>query len=439
MTTFSATDPAAQRVLGRVRDAALMPIAEDVIHGRRLDAQQGMTLFRTSDIWTVCSLADLVRRRLNGDVAYYNVNRHLNYSNICALSCKFCAFHRKRDQEGAYQYDLDDIRDEAIKAIEAGATEMHIVGGLHPRLPFDYYLDMLRTIRETAPRVHIKAFTAVEIVHLARMAKRGREKEEGIRWVIQQLKEAGLGSMPGGGAEVFDDRVHSETHRGKISGDQWLIVHRLAHEEGLNTNATMLYGHVETFEDRIRHMQLLRQEQDRTLLEWAHAQGACVQTAINHEGEEHQAVVLTDPATAAAKLQPTSETCSTGFYQTLIPLPFIPDDSELEHLPGPMGLENLRTMCVSRLMLDNFPHMKAFWIMQTLEMAQFMLQNGADDIDGTVVWYDITKVEGAGTHQEVTQLDLQRAAREAGFHPVERDTLYRTVHRDGREWSVDED
>ena len=370
-------------------------------------------------------------------MAYYNVNRHLNYSNICALSCKFCAFHRKRDQEGAYEYNLDDIREEAVKAIEAGATEMHIVGGLHPWLPFEYYLDMLRTIRETAPRVHIKAFTAVEIVHLARIAKRGREKEEGIRWVIQQLKEAGLGSMPGGGAEVFDDRVHSETHRGKISGDQWLIVHRLAHEEGLNTNATMLYGHVETFEDRIRHMQLLRQEQDRTLLDWAHAQGACVQTAINHEGDEHQAVVLTDPATAAAKLQPTSETCSTGFYQTLIPLPFIPDDSELEHLPGPMGIENLRTMCVSRLMLDNFPHMKAFWIMQTLEMAQFMLQNGADDIDGTVVWYDITKVEGAGTHQEVTQRDLQRAAREAGFHPVERDTLYRTVQRDGRDWSVD--
>ena len=437
MTTFPSIEPAARRVLERVRDAALTPIVEAVVEGRRLDAEQGMTLFTTPDIWTVCSLADLVRRRLNGDVAWYNVNRHLNYSNICALSCKFCAFHRKRDQDGAYEYSLDDIRAEAAKAVEAGATEMHIVGGLHPWLPFEYYVDMLAAIRETAPRVHIKAFTAVEVVHLARIAKRGREGDEGIRWVIRQLKDAGLGSLPGGGAEVFDDRVHSETHRGKISGDRWLDVHRIAHEEGLNTNATMLYGHVETFEDRIRHMQLLRQEQDRTLLEWARNQGACIQPAVDHEGEEREAVVLTDPATAEAGLQPTLETCSTGYYQTLIPLPFIPDDSELEHLPGPMGLENLRTMCVARLMLDNFPHIKAFWIMQTLEMAQFMLQNGADDIDGTVVWYDITKVEGAGTHQEVTQRDLQRAAREAGFRPVERDTLYRPVRRDGRDWTVD--
>ena len=439
MTTFDSTliSSAGERLHAMVTDDALRPLIDRVVDGQRLSADDGMVLFHTPDVWTVGVMADLVRRRLNGDVVWYNVNRHLNYSNICALSCKFCAFHRKKDDDGAYEYSLDDIREEAMKATESGATEMHIVGGLHPWLPFQYYLDMLSTIRDVAPEVHIKAFTAVEIVHLARIAKKGRDGDEGIRWVLRGLKEAGLGSLPGGGAEVFDDRVHAETHRTKISGDRWLDVHRIAHEEGLNTNATMLYGHVESHSDRIRHMQLLRQEQDRTLRDWAIDHDLILQSSLDHDGAPHDAVVLHGPDAGGLALQPTPLTCDTGYYQTLIPLPFIPDDSALQHLPGPMGLENLRTLCVTRLMLDNFPHIKAFWIMQTLDMAQLMLQNGADDIDGTVVWYDITKVEGAGTHQEVTVRDLQRAAREAGFRPVERDTLYRPVHRDGRSWSVE--
>jgi len=439
MTTFDSTliSSAGERLHAMVTDGALRPLIDRVVDGGRLTADDGMVLFHTPDVWTVGVMADLVRRRLNGDVVWYNVNRHLNYSNICALSCKFCAFHRKKDDDGAYEYSLDDIREEASKATAAGATEMHIVGGLHPWLPFQYYLDMLSTIREVAPEVHIKAFTAVEVVHLARIAKKGRDGDEGIRWVLRELKQAGLGSLPGGGAEVFDDRVHAETHRTKISGDRWLDVHRIAHEEGLNTNATMLYGHVESHADRIRHMQLLRQEQDRTLRDWAIDHDLPLQPSVDHEGAPHDAVVLHRAETSGPVLQPTPLTCDTGYYQTLIPLPFIPDDSALQHLPGPMGLENLRTLCIARLMLDNFPHIKAFWIMQTLDMAQLMLQNGADDIDGTVVWYDITKVEGAGTHQEVTVRDLQRAAREAGFRPVERDTLYRPVHRDGRSWSVE--
>lgn len=441
MTTLDSTSTSLgveDRLVSTVTDEALRPIIDRVLAGHRLSADDGMVLFSTPDIWTVGMLADLVRRRLNGDVTWYNINRHLNYSNICALSCKFCSFHRKKDDDGAYEYSLDDIRAEAVKANESGATEMHIVGGLHPWLPFQYYLDMLVAIREVAPRIHIKAFTAVEIVHLARIVKKGREGDEGIRWVLRELKQAGLGSLPGGGAEVFDDRVHAETHPTKISGDRWLDVHRIAHEEGLNTNSTMLYGHVETCADRIRHMQLLRQEQDRTLRAWALEHGVSLESTVDHEGRPHDAVVLHAPGCAGPALQPTPETCATGYYQTLIPLPFIPDDSALEHLPGPMGLENLRTLCVARLMLDNFPHMKAFWIMQTLEMAQLMLQNGADDIDGTVVWYDITKVDGAGTHQEVTVRDLQRAAREAGFRPIERDTLYRPVQRNGREWFVED-
>jgi aminodeoxyfutalosine synthase len=332
---------------------------------------------------------------MHGNIAYYNINRHVNYSNVCALSCKFCDFHRKKDQDGSYEHSIDDIRNEAQQAIESGATEMHIVGGLHPWLPFSYYTEMLDAIKEIAPQIHIKAFTAVEIVHLARISKRGGDGKAGITSVIQELIEHGLGSLPGGGAEVFDDRVHDEAFKGKIRGEQWLDVHRVAHELGLNTNATMLYGHIESRSDRIKHMMTIRDEQARALASEA-----------------------------------------SGAFQAFIPLPFIPGVSELAHLPGPCGVENLRTIAIARLMLDNVPHIKAFWIMQTLHMAQHMLQCGANDIDGTVMWYDITKVESSSTHQENTIADLCRAIRDAGYDPVERDTLYRTVERDGNNWNV---
>ncbi len=415
-------------------DTALDDIVDAVASGRRLNVAQGETVFATPDIWSVISLGDVYRRRLHGDIAYYNVNRHLNYSNVCALSCKFCAFHRKKDDDGAYQYSIDEIREEAVKAAASGATEIHIVGGLHPWLPFSYYTEMMTAIKESAPALHIKAFTAVEIVHLARISKRGRDKQDGIKAVLQDLKDAGLDSLPGGGAEVFDDRVHDEAFKGKIRGEQWLDVHRAAHELGINTNATMLYGHIETRRDRLHHMQLLREQQDRTLREWAVKFGVGLQKAVNHDGEEHEAVVLTGPDTNGR--QPQAGDTPNGYHQTIIPLPFFPDKSDLEHLPSPSGLENLRTLAVSRLMLDNIPHVKAFWIMQTLAMAQLQLKAGADDIDGTVVWYDITKVGGTGTSQECSVSDLTRAIREAGFRPVERDTLYRPVARQGSAWSI---
>jgi aminodeoxyfutalosine synthase len=390
-------------------DRRLAPIGEKIEEGRRLSIDDGLLLYETPDIWTVCSLADFVRRRLHGDVAYYNVNRHINYSNVCALSCKFCAFYRKKGENGAYEHSVEEIRTEARKAADAGATEVHIVGGLHPWLPFEYYLDMVLAIREAAPQLHIKAFTAVEIVHFARISRRGRDGYEGLKSVLRDLIDAGLGSLPGGGAEVFDDRVHDEAFRGKIRAGQWLDVHRAAHELGLNSNATMLYGHVEHRRERIHHMDVLRREQDRTL---------------------EQSVPGDSPGAQWSE--------RGGWFQTIIPLPFFPDASALEHLPAPTGLENLRTLAVSRLMLDNIPHVKAFWIMQTLEMAQLMLQSGADDIDGTVVWYDITKVDGPSTHQEATVWDLEKAIREAGFTPVERDTLYRPIERDARNgtWRV---
>ncbi len=378
-------------------DARLADIARKIDHGDRLDADDGALLFDTPDLWTLGELANRVRRAKHGDAAYYNVNQHLNYSNVCLLSCRFCEFQRKPGQAGAYEFSIEQIAQKGRDAQARGATEMHIVGGLHPKLSFDYYLEMLRTLKTEAPKLHLKAFTAVEIVHLARVSKQALRKDfaGGVKVVLEALRDAGLDSLPGGGAEVFDDRVHDEAWRGKIRSDEWLTVHRVAHEVGLFTNATMLYGHIETRENRVQHLLKLRDEQDH---------------ALQNE--------------------------LPGRFQCVIPLPFFPDGSALQHLPGPSGLENLRTLAVARLMLDNIEHVKAFWIMQTLPMAQVMLDWGADDVDGTVVWYDITKVGGAGTHQEVTIDTMRRTIREAGYRPVERDTLYRPVVRDGAKWSV---
>ena len=438
---------------------SLASIRTKVARGERLTLADGRALFETPDIWAVCELADSVRRRLHGDTAYYNINRHLNYSNVCALSCKFCEFYRKDGQEGAYTRDLDYVRQQAREAVENGATEMHCVGGLHPKLPFSYYTDLVRTIRETAKEMgsdlHVKAFTAVEIVHLAKIAKKYKvdDRVAGIRYVLSELKAAGLGSLPGGGAEVFDDRIHDEAYKGKIRSDVWMDVHRVAHELGMNTNATMLYGHIERRQERLVHLDMLRRAQDLALHRMGYAdsgqlnQWGAEDTDSGHLGAGEAgdpgmgAPVITltrpdvlKPLDFAASALGTSS--SHGYFQTIIPLPFFPDSCDLEHLPGPTGLENLRSLAVARLMLDNFPHVKAFWIMQTLPMAQLMLQSGADDIDGTVVWYDITKVGGASTHQEVSVWSLTKAIREAGFKPVERDTLYRRIKREGKLWSL---
>ncbi|MDX2148767.1 MAG: radical SAM protein [Planctomycetota bacterium] len=502
MTSSATLSPAPSR-RGVRPDPRLEPVRVKVDRGQRLSLDDGRILLTTPDIWSVLQLADLVRRRLHANVAFYNVNRHLNYSNVCALSCKFCDFYAKQGQAKAYTRDMQYVRDEATKAVDAGATEIHSVGGLHPSLPFSYYTDLVWTIRDQAAKLgsdlHVKAFTAVEIVHLCKIAKvyKGasapgeegrRARREAIAHVLAKLKEAGLGSLPGGGAEVFDDRVHDEAFKGKIRSDVWLDVHRVAHELGLNTNATLLYGHVERPEDRLVHLDMLRRAQDEALArlgyasELAPATGVAGDSRPSHtelreqQGEFTAAddaltrsegghlgyrgddsafpvITLTRPGTPLPEhvAFAAGHAPQAGYYQTIIPLPFFPDGSELEHLPGPAGLENYRTLAVARLMLDNFPHVKAFWIMQTLPMAQIMLQSGADDIDGTVVWYDITKLNHAGTvggasgndgvatHQEVNVWTLQKAIREAGFIPVERDTLYRRVIRDpsdGRKWSV---
>jgi aminodeoxyfutalosine synthase len=420
-------------------DPRLEPIRAKVLAGRRLSLDEGAVLYDTHDIWGVIALADLVRRRMHGNAAYYNINKHLNYSNVCALSCKFCEFYRKKGDDGAYTRDLEYIQNEARKAVELGATEMHIVGGLNPYLPFEYYTDMLRAIHAVAPGLHLKAFTAVELVHLARIAKvyKRDDPQSGVRWILERLMEAGLGSLPGGGAEVFDDRIQKEAWKTKIGADEWLDVHLVAHELGLNSNCTMLYGHIDGRRERLNHLEILRRSQDKALarLGYTGAPDGFVAAGIP-QTEAITGPVITLSGEGAVLPTPSVSTRG-GYYQTIIPLPFFPDGSDLEHLPGPTGLENLRTIAVARLMLDNFPHVKAFWIMQTLPMAQLMLEAGADDIDGTVVWYDITKVGGSSTHQEKSVTDLKRAIREAGFEPIERDTLYRRVIRDGKDWRVE--
>jgi len=465
MTTLASRSPAGFAELGSASsDPRLAAIGAKLAAGMRLSLADGDALFTTPDIWTVLRMADTVRRMLHGDNAYYNINRHLNYSNVCALSCKFCDFYAKAGEDKAYTRDMEYIRGQARGAVESGATEIHSVGGLHPTLPFSYYTDLISTIRDEAGKLgsdlHVKAFTAVEVVHLAKIAKvykgasapgeEGRNaRREAIRHVLSELKRAGLGSLPGGGAEVFDDRVHDEAFKGKIRSDVWLDVHRVAHELGLNTNATLLYGHIEKRRERLVHMDMLRCAQDEALLRMGYEGVEATSDATDGDletghlgfGEETprgREVTLTRVGTPLPEHIAFREggTPKSGYYQTIIPLPFFPDGCELEHLPGPSGLENYRTLAVARLMLDNFPHVKAFWIMQTLPMAQLMLESGADDMDGTVVWYDITHVGGASTHQEVTVPVLQKAIRESGFTPVERDTLYRPVKRDGAKWSV---
>jgi aminodeoxyfutalosine synthase len=386
--------------LGEIWDRTLWPAAEKVSAGEPLSQEDGVALYASRDIHAIGQMADAVRRRMHQDKTYYNRNRHINYTNVCALSCKFCSFYRKRGEEGAYEMPVDQVVHIAQKAALAGATEVHIVGGLHPWLKFDYYLEMMRGIRQQCPTLHIKAFTAIEIVHLSRVARLS------IREVLQALHEAGLGSLPGGGAEIFDDRVHDEVFKGKVREDKWFEVHRTAHELGIFSNATMLYGHVENPAERVGHLIKLRKLQAQSLA----AMG------IDHEDS------LSAPPIGENQ---TGRAC----FNCVIPLSFIPERSELGHLPGPTGLTDLKTLAITRLMVHNIPHIKAFWIMQGIGLAQLALSWGCDDLDGTVVWYDITKRQGHGVHQEFHVRDIQRLIRETGGRPVERDTLYREIER----------
>ncbi len=365
-----------QRHPFQTEDARLRPIAEKVLAEERLSFDDGVALYRSGDILAVGWLANSVRERMHGNVAYFNVNRHINPTNVCVAACRLCAFGRKKDTEGSYTMALEQAWEAAASGYSEAVTEFHIVGGLHPDLPLEYFLDLVSGLKVRFPQVHIKAFTMVEVSFLARRAKLS------IAETLQRMKAAGVDSLPGGGAEIFADRVRHIICDHKIDGGEWLETARLAHMAGLRSNATMLYGHIENDEDRVDHLVRLRNLQDET----------------------------------------------HGF-QTFIPLAFHPDNTALDHLPRTTGLLDIRQIAVSRLMLDNFPHIKAYWQMMSAKIAQIALRFGADDIDGTVIEEKIYHDAGATTPQGMRRQDLVRLITEAGREAVERDTLYRSVTR----------
>ena len=359
-----------------ITDQRLEPIAAKVRAGERLTAEDGLLLYQSSDLLAVGWQANYVREKRHGNVTYYNVNRHINPTNVCIAHCKLCAFGRSPDAPGAYTFALDEIWQRAGEGVAEGATEFHIVGGLHPDLPFSYYLDLIRGLKERFPQVHLKAFTMVEVGYYSRISKLS------IRDTLLAMKEAGVDSLPGGGAEIFHPRVRKIICDHKVSGQMWLQIARTAHEIGLHSNATMLYGHVETPEERVDHLIQLRETQDKT----------------------------------------------RGFV-TFIPLAFHPANTGLSHIPSPTGFDDLKTIAVSRLILDNFDHIKAYWVMLTPRIAQVAQRFGANDLDGTVVEEKIYHDAGATTPEHLTRAELERLIRAAGRVPVERDTLYNPVDR----------
>ena len=357
-------------------DARLQPVAEKVLAGERLTADDGATLYRTPDLLGLGWLANYVRERRHGNVCYFNINRHINPTNVCVAHCKLCAFGRDPNARGAYTYALDEIYQRAEQGVCEGATEFHMVGGLHPDLPFEYFLDMMRGLKKRCPTVHLKAFTMVEVGYFSRISKLS------IKDTLLALKEAGVDSLPGGGAEIFSPRVRKIICDHKVSGQQWLNIARTAHQIGLRSNATMLYGHIETIEERVEHLLALRGLQDET-----------------------------------------------GGFVAFIPLAFHPENTGLAHLPKPTGFDDLKNIAVARLLLDNFDHIKAYWIMLSPSIAQIALRFGANDLDGTVVEEKIYHDAGATTEQFTPRAELERLIRDAGRVPVERDTLYRPVDR----------
>lgn len=358
-------------------------IRQKVEAGERLTGDDGLFLFHHPDLMAVGELANLVRERKNGDFAYYNINTHLNPTNICVYRCKFCAFRSDLRAPKGYVMSDEQILERARESHERGATEMHIVGGLHHMKDFEWYKRILAIIHEAFPEMHLKAYTAVEIDWFTRITKLS------IAEVLAELKEVGLGSLPGGGAEIFHPEVRDLICEHKADSERWIEIHREAHRLGLHSNATMLYGHLEKPEHRIDHLLRLRDLQDET-----------------------------------------------GGFQTFIPLAFHPENTNLPGIRKPSGQTDLRVIAVSRLMLDNFPHIKAYWIMLGIGIAQIALSFGADDLDGTVVHELIYHDAGATTPEALTVAQIKRLIEEAGRVPVERDTIYRHVERDESGWRV---
>lgn len=363
-------------------DPNLNEIAARVADGARLSFEDGVALYSTGDLPALARLADSVRRRWHGRTTYFNVNRHFNPTNVCYADCKFCGFYRTPRAADAYTHNIDESLRIAGEAVREGATELHIVGGLNTKLPFSYYTDLLSSLRRRFPQLHLKAFTMVEIDHFARFYKMPDEK------VIAELIEAGMGSCPGGGAEIFREPTRSAICAHKCDAERWLSLAGKVHNAGLKTNATMLYGHIESIEDRVDHLVRLREQQDRT-----------------------------------------------GGFQCFIPLAFYPENTKLAHLPGPSGVDSLKTIAVSRLMLDNFPHIKAYWVMLGKKLAQVALQFGANDLDGTITdGGELPESYSVESNNEVrmSRGEIVALIEDAGLEAVERDTLYNRIDHAAR-------
>jgi aminodeoxyfutalosine synthase len=373
-----------RRPVPPIQDRRLDPVRARVEAGERLSAEDALLLYQTPDLLGVGWLADLANRRLNGDRVFFSANQHINPTNVCILrnTCVFCSFARLPKEEGAYTRSLDEVYAEAEQARGMPTREFHIVGGLHPKLRLSYYTAMIRGLRERHPEVHIKALTAVEIAHLARIEKTT------TRDVLIALQEAGLTSLPGGGAEVFSTAVRATIAERKLTGEEWIRVHREAHELGIPTNCTMLYGHVESLQDRADHLALLRELQDET-----------------------------------------------GGFLTYIPLAYHPDNNELGEELGRVGtattgFDDLKNLAVGRLFLDNFRHVKTHWIMNSAKVSQIALHFGVDDLEGTVRRERIYHEAGAGTPEGMTFAEIVRIIKDAGKRPMERNARYEEV----REW-----
>jgi aminodeoxyfutalosine synthase len=359
-----------------VENAGLTDIYDKVMDGKRLTYDDGLRLYESADLNAVGWMANIVRERMHGDLTYYVRNQHINYTNVCNKGCKFCSFYAQKGGPDPYTMSIEEVKNRLRMHLDIPITEVHMVAGINPKLPYSYYLDLLRAVKQIRPAVHIKAFTCVEIAEVWRQS--GKSLDE----VFTDLIDAGLDSMPGGGIEILSDRVHMELFGRKLSGDQWLDISRAAAKAGLKQYATMLYGHIETVPERVEHMVRMRELQDET-----------------------------------------------GHFVTFTPLSFHPEGSELDYLPHPTGYGDLRAIAVSRLMLDNFSHIKTFWIMNTPQVSQTAQWYGADDLDGTIHEYEITYKDGeqGNKSQVLTRTQLIELIVSAGRTPIERDSLYNEI------------
>ena len=360
----------------RLVPPSLRSIYDKVMAAERIDDQEAVQLYRSTDINALGLIANIIRQRKNGNRATYILNRYINYSNICILSCQFCAFGARKRDPHAFEMAIPEIVETTRHSLASGITEVHMVGGLHPSLPGEWYFELLRKLRELDPNLHIKAFTAIEIRHIAE-----RILKLPLETTLRMLRDAGLNSLTGGGAEIFDPVVRDQICRGKETAEEWKEVHRIWHKMGGHSTCTMLFGHIETVEQRVDHLRQLRELQDET-----------------------------------------------GGFTGFVPFAFVPETTELKHIKPASGMDQLRNLAVSRIYLDNFDHITGYWIAMTLPLAQVSLNYGVDDLHGTLMEEKIFHMAGSKTPQQQTVETLERTIREAGREPMQRDSHYRTIH-----------